>query len=150
MDCAKAHKLISPHLDGELSPTEQVALAAHLHVCASCRAVAGDLGRQHQLLAGMEKFAAPVGFHTRVMANLDSPPATGIWWLRIVAGVVEVAVLGVIIFTGIVSGTFLAERLAPGKTPGVTASLALDLFDPAPPDSLGGVYLAMTEVPDEK
>jgi len=150
MNCAKAHKLISPHLDGELPSAEQVALAAHLQVCASCRAVAGEMRLQHQLFVGMERFSAPVGFRARVMADLDQAPAVGLWWVRIVTGVAEVAVLGAIICTGVLSGSFLVERLAPGKTTAVTASLALDLFDPAPPGSLGGVYLAMTEVGDEK
>jgi len=82
------------------------------------------------------------------MANIEPAQAGGLWWLRIMTGFAEVAVLGVIIFTGIVSGGFLADRLNSGKT--VAASLALDLFDPTPPDSLGGAYLAMTEVADER
>lgn len=150
MNCDKAHGLISPYLDGELPATEQADLAAHLRVCADCRVVENEMRLQQQLFAGIARFAAPVGFRTRVMADLDPAPAARLWWMRALTGVAEVAVLGVIIFTGVVSGSLLAERLVPGKTPALTASLALDLFDPAPPDSLGGVYLAMTEVRDEK
>jgi len=148
MNCPKAHRLISPHLDGELSPVEREALGEHLCVCPSCRAAAASLLRQRQLFAGLPKLSAPAGFRTRVMANLDPAPVAGFGRQRVLAGFFEIAVLGVIIFTGIVSGGFLADRLNPEKV--VAASLALDLFDPAPPDSLGGVYLAMTEVANER
>lgn len=148
MDCAKVHGLISPSLDGELVAAEQAALAAHLQSCAGCRAVEAGLREQRQLFAGLPRVNAPVGFHTRVMANLEPAPRAWHWWRRTLMGFAEVAFLGVIIFTGIVSGGFLVDRLNPVKT--VAASLALDLFDPAPPDSLGGVYLAMTEVTNER
>ena len=148
MNCAKAHKLIYPHLDGELGAVEQAALAVHLQGCVGCRAAEAEMRGRQQLLAGLPRFAAPVGFRTRVMANLDPAPAAGLWWLRILTGFAEVAVLGVIIFSGVVSGGFLDARLNQEKT--VAASLALDLFEPTPADSLGGVYLAMTEVADEK
>ena len=148
MNCAKAHRLISPGLDGELVAAEQKELAAHLQFCRSCQAAEAEMRGQRQLFAGLPRLAAPVGFRARVMATLEPTPGRGLWWLRIMTGFAEVVMLGAIIFTGIVSGGFLADRLNQGKT--VAASLALDLFDPAPPDSLGGVYLAMTEVADEK
>jgi len=150
MNCAKVLKHISPYLDGELLAAEQLNLVAHLQSCAKCRAVAAEMLLQRQLFAQGERFTTPVGFRARVMANLESAPAPGLWWLRTLTGFAEIAVLVVIIFTGIASGSFLAERLAPGKTAAVTASLGLDLFDLAPPDSLGGAYLVMTEVRDEK
>lgn len=148
MNCAKAHRLISPHLDGELLPTDPAALVAHLQACPDCRAIEAELRGQRQLFAGLPRIAAPVGFRARVLGNLDPVPAVGLWWLRFLTGFAEVAVLGVIIYTGIVSGGFLAERLDPERA--TAAALALDLFDPAPPDSLGGVYLAMTEAADER
>jgi len=146
MNCAKTHGLISLNLDGELSPREQAALAAHLCGCRACRVA--EAGLRRQLLAGLPRLAAPAGFSARVMGNLAPVPARGLWWLRLLAGVAEVAVLSAIILTGMLSGADLAARLSPEKT--VAATLALDLFDPAPPDSLGGVYLTMTEVRDEK
>lgn len=148
MNCAKAHRLISPHLDGELPPPELAALVAHLQACPACLAAESELRGQRQLFAGLPRFAAPVGFRARVLGNLEPAPAAGLWWRHFMTGFAEVAVLGVIIFTGIVSGGFLAERLNPERA--MAAALALDLFDPAPPGSLGGVYLAMTEVPDER
>lgn len=148
MNCAKAHRLISPYLDGELAAAEQAMLAVHLQSCRACQAVEAEFREQRQLFAALPSYAAPVGFRARVMVNLEPAPRAGYWWLRILAGFAEVAVLGVIIFTGIVSGGFLVERITPVKT--VTASLSLDLFEPAPPDSLGGVYLAMTEAANER
>lgn len=148
MNCAKAQGLLSPHLDGELAATARAELLAHLHACPTCRAEEGELRRLRQLFAGVERVAAPVGFSTRVMANLEPVAPSGLAWRGLLTGVVEVAFLGIIIVSGIVSGNILATRL--NQPAGLTAALALDLFDPAPPDSLGGVYLAMLEVEHER
>lgn len=148
MNCPKAHRLISPGLDDELLPEEREALARHLGACPACRAALARLSRQRPIFAELPRFVAPAGFKSRVMANLAEAPVPVPWRRRALVGFAEMAVLGGIIFTGIVSGGFLVERLNPEKA--VAASLALDLFEPAPPDSLGGVYLAMTEVADER
>jgi hypothetical protein len=84
------------------------------------------------------------------MAHISSEKTGGFSLELLFVRFAEVVVLLAIIFSGIISGGFLANRLAPGKLSAVTASLSLDIFEPAPPDSLGGVYLAMTEVRDEK
>jgi len=148
MNCAKSHRLFSSYLDGELSLEEQEALAGHLQSCRSCRAAEAEMRVQRQLFAGLPRLAAPLGFSARVMGNLDQASVGCFTWHHVFVGFAEVAVLGVIILTGIVSGGFLVDRLNPAKM--VTASLGLDLFEPAPPDSLGGVYLALTEVANER
>ena len=148
MNCTQAQGLISSNLDGELTPAEQPGLSAHLQACPECRLLEASLRGQRQLFAREARLAAPVGFRTRVVANLASVPARGFAWLRLWAGVAEVAVLGLIILAGIVSGGILAGRLNPESA--VASALALDLFDSAPPDSLGGAYLAMLEVDHER
>ena len=55
-----------------------------------------------------------------------------------------------VIALGVLSGSLLIKDYMPDKARQVMASLSLDVFDSAPPDSLGGAYLAMTEVRDEK
>ena len=55
----------------------------------------------------------------------------------------------VLIVVGIILGSFLSKNLVSEKG-NVVASLSLDIFEPAPPDSVGGVYLAMTEVNNDK
>jgi hypothetical protein len=55
-----------------------------------------------------------------------------------------------IIAAGIFSGSLLINADVTGKARGIASSLALDVFESAPPGSLGGAYLAMTEARDEK
>jgi hypothetical protein len=43
-----------------------------------------------------------------------------------------------------------ACMICKSKTKETPVSLSLDIFAPAPPDSVGGVYLAMTEAENEK
>jgi hypothetical protein len=54
-----------------------------------------------------------------------------------------------LIVVGIILGSFLSKPFAPERG-NVVASLSLDVFEPVPPDSVGGVYLAMTEAKNEK
>jgi hypothetical protein len=105
---------------------------------------------QHNLFARAEEFKPPYGFSTRVMANIASEKAKGFSWTPLFARFAEVIVLLAMIFTGIISGSFLSNRLVNEKKTLIMSSFYLDIFDPTPPDSLGGVYLAMTEVRDEK
>ncbi len=37
MKCSKAHKLISPYIDGELSERDMKTLEDHMKVCHKCR-----------------------------------------------------------------------------------------------------------------
>jgi hypothetical protein len=98
----------------------------------------------------MNEFKTPYGFHTRVMANLVTGKTIEKSGIPALTRLAEALVVIAVITTGIISGTFLVKDLMPEKARDVIASLSLDVFDPAPPGSLGGAYLAMTEVGDEK
>ena len=150
MKCPKAHKLISPYIDGELAEQDRRRLEDHMKVCLNCRTEFKESKELHNLFANADGFKAPYGFSTKVMANIAAEKTGGFSFTLLLTRFAEVAVLLVIIFSGIISGGFLANRLAPWKLSAVTASLSLDIFEPAPPDSPGGVYLAMTEVRGEK
>ena len=150
MNCSKTQKLVSPYLDGELRATDREAFESHISTCHACSLAAKEASMQHNLFAQAQQFKAPYGFSTKVMAHISSEKTGGFSFTLLFTRFAEVVVLLAIIFSGIISGGFLANRLAPGKLSAVTASLSLDIFEPAPPDSLGGVYLAMTEVRDEK
>ena len=150
MKCSKAHKLISPYIDSELSEKERKSVENHLNVCPRCRAEFEEMRGSGYLLPNTEKFKAPYGFSTRVMANIASEKAKGFSWTPMFARFAEVVVLLVMIFTGIISGSFLSDRLVNEKKALIMSSFYLDIFDPTPPDSLGGVYLAMSEVKNEK
>jgi anti-sigma factor RsiW len=150
MKCSKTHKLISPYIDGELPERDMRRLEDHLKACHMCRAEFGKSKELHNLFANAAKFKAPYGFHTRVMANISSGKARGISEIPVFARLAEAVVIIAIIAMGVFSGSLVIKGHPPDKARDIMASLSLDVFDPAPPDSLGGAYLAMTEVRDEK
>jgi len=150
MKCSKAHKLISPYVDGELAERDMKTLEDHMKVCHKCRKEFEEGKELHNLLANADRFKAPYGFHTRVMANISSDKARGFSGIPVFARLAEAVVIIVVIALGVLSGSFLIKGYMPDKAKDVMASLSLDVFDPVPPGSLGGVYLAMTEVRDEK
>lgn len=150
MTCAKTHKLISPYIDGELNARDREAFETHTNSCRECGIAVEEARSQHNLFAHAQQFKAPYGFSTRVMANIASEKTGGFSWTSLFTRFAEGIVLLVIIFSGIISGGFIADNLMQANLSSQTSPLSLDIFDPAPPGSLGGVYLAMTEVRNEK
>jgi anti-sigma factor RsiW len=150
MKCKKAHKLISPYIDGELPEWDKKKLEDHMKVCHKCLAEFEEGKKLQNLFATVDRFKAPYGFHTRVMANISSGKTRGISEIPIFVRFAEAFVIVAIIAIGVFSGSFLIKGYMPDKAREVMASLSLDVFDPTPPDSLGGAYLAMMEVRDEK
>ncbi len=150
MKCSKAHKLISPYIDGELPEQDMKPLEDHVKVCHKCRVEFEEGKELHNLFVSANKFNAPYGFHTRVMANISSGKIRESSQVPVFAKLAEGFVIIVVIALGILSGSFLTKGYMPDKARDVMASLSLDVFATAPPGSLGGVYLAMTEVRNEK
>jgi anti-sigma factor RsiW len=150
MKCSKAHELISPYIDSELPERDMRRLEDHVKVCTKCHKEFDESRELHNLFANMDGFKAPYGFHARVMANIDSGKtrrSSGIpVFVRFAEGLVIVAIIAL----GIFSGSLLIKGYMPDKAREVMSSLSLDVFDTAPPGSLAGAYLAMTEVRDEK
>jgi anti-sigma factor RsiW len=150
MKCSKAHKLISSYIDGELPGRDIKTLEDHMKVCHKCRTEFEENRELHNLFADDYGFKAPYGFHTRIMADISSGKTRGITRIPVFARFAAAGVIILVIAFGILSGSFLIKGYMPDKARDVMASLSLDVFDPAPPGSLGGAYLAMTEVRNEK
>jgi anti-sigma factor RsiW len=150
MKCSKARKLISPYIDGELPGRDPKTLEDHMKVCHQCRAEFEEGMELHNLFVNADGFKAPYGFHMRVMANISSGKIRESSEIPVFARLAEAVVIVVVIAFGILSGNFLIKDYPQDKARDVIASLSLDVFEPAPPGSLGGAYLAMTEVRDEK
>jgi anti-sigma factor RsiW len=150
MKCSKAHKLISSYIDGELPERDMKTLEGHMKDCHECREELEESKELHDLFANADKFKAPYGFHTRVMANISSGKIRGSSRIPVFLRLAEGFMIIVVIALGVLSGSFLIKGYMPDKAREVMASLSLDVFDPAPPGSMGGAYLAMTEVRDEK
>lgn len=69
MDCEQVLEAVSAALDGELSPTEEAQLEAHLAVCPACRALAEELSALNAALEEQEP-APPQWLADRVMERI--------------------------------------------------------------------------------
>jgi anti-sigma factor RsiW len=162
MSCPKSI-LISAYLDDELKGTDRTALETHVQACAQCGTALTDMRSLRAAFTTAERHSAPRGFTTRVMARaaaLESPspyPLPSGERIKVRGGFVplfikfaEAAVLLIIITVGIIAGKVMTNGSPAAKTTNIASSLSLDLFDATPPGSLGGAYLVMTEVRNEK
>jgi RNA polymerase sigma-70 factor (ECF subfamily) len=157
MKCSRIRKMISPYLDDELNPDERRLFTAHVQECGACKKELEDIRSVHNLFATTGHYTAPLGFATRVMANLEEPEETAysrLW--RFFSGrllflrTVEVAFAVAVMLLGMISGNVLvSDRIPTGQT-SVGEIFSLGLFQAAPPDSIEGVYIKLVEVTDEK
>jgi len=150
MKCSKAHKLISPYIDGELTFADKKILEDHITVCSVCRTELEESRELHTMFSRTETYKAPYGFHTRVMSNLTTGKTKGSSAFPVFVRLAEALVILMVITFGIISGSQVIKGNQPDRAKDVIASLSLDMFDSAPPGSLSGVYLAMMEVRNEK
>lgn len=93
MTCRQAEPLLARAADGTLDADRSAALALHLADCADCRAALDAQRAMRVLLVERPAAPVPVGFATRVMANLPDTgrepfarparraPATAAGWL---------------------------------------------------------------------
>jgi len=157
MNCSRIRNMISPYVDDELTPDEMRLFASHVQDCPACGKALEEVQSVHRLLASAEKFEAPDGFTTRLMAHLEEAEKTSLsqpW--RFITGrsfflhAVEVAFAIIIMLVGVVSGNLLIAGRQPVKQTSVEEAFSLDLFNATPPDSIGGVFARLAGVADEK
>ena len=118
MKCSQIRKMISPYVDDELSPDEKKIFTSHIQECPACRKELEEIQSVHELFASAERLLCPLGFATRVMANLEETEETASrgcgafsllrpFFLR----TVEVAFALVVMLIGVISGNLLvADR----------------------------------------
>jgi anti-sigma factor RsiW len=150
MSCPKS-KLISAYIDKEMELGEKTAFETHLQGCSSCSHTLGELRSLRVAFSKAERHQAPYGFATKVMARtraLEKKKAP--WLVPFIVRFAEAAVLLIVISLGIFAGEIMTNGSQAAQTTNIASSLSLDMFDAAPPGSLGGAYLAMTEVRNEK
>jgi anti-sigma factor RsiW len=145
MNCKHMKKMISRHVDDRLDPNEQVSFDLHIRSCAACRKILEETRALHQMFASAQRFLAPYGFATRVLANLEEKEGSRLrsllsirpFFLR----AAQVAFALVVMTIGIISGNLLlADRINPIGQTAVQEAFSLDLFQATPPDSIGGIY----------
>jgi anti-sigma factor RsiW len=150
MKCLK-FETISTYLDDELKEKERISIEFHLISCAKCAETLEEMRSLRTAFKSAENYRAPFGFSTRVMsrtAALERKKAP--WLVPFFVRFAEAAILLIVITLGIVAGKVMSNSSPAAKTTNIASSLSLDLFDATPPGSLGGAYLAMTEVRNEK
>jgi anti-sigma factor RsiW len=145
MKCTHVRKMISRYVDDALIPDEKKAFDSHIERCASCREGLEETRALHQMFAAAERFPAPFGFTTRVLANLEEQERSRRRRLPTIRpfflGAAQVAFALVVITIGTISGNLLlAERANPMGQAAVQETFSLDLFQATPPDSIGGIY----------
>lgn len=149
MKCRTA-KLVSPYLDGELKGKEEALFEAHLRGCSACSEKLAAMRGLHALFAGAERYSAPYGFTTRVIARAAGQGKMRFSLVPVLVRFAEAAVVLAMITMGIMSGSLLMNTLTGRQVENFASSFSLEIFEPAPPSSVGGVYLAMTEARHEK
>jgi anti-sigma factor RsiW len=155
MGCSEIYKLISLYIDDRLSLDKRNAFSSHIRRCPGCRQVLEEDQAIHELFTSAERFSAPYGFATRVMANLETKEPSRFWafftFRPFVKRTMEVAFAIIVAMIGLLSGNLLtADRVSLLSPVTIQESFSLDLFQATPPDSIGGVYVALAEAPHEK
>ncbi|MBI4764802.1 MAG: zf-HC2 domain-containing protein [Deltaproteobacteria bacterium] len=155
MKCSTVKPMISRYVDQDLDPDEKKAFELHLRECPGCEeALAGQMA-VHHLFSSTERFEAPYGLATRVMARIEEnekrTPFWGFFTLQpTFLRAVEIAFALMVVFIGMVSGNLLVAGRTPERPLTVQESFSLDLFQATPPDSIGGVYVKLTGASDER
>ena len=156
MNCRRIRKMISPYIDDELSPGRRATVAMHLLGCEECRKEMEETRALHELFASAERSPAPYGFATRVAAQLQGQEAREGLWARlsahaVVVRCIEVAFACAVLIIGIMSGSRLVSQEGPARgSADIRTTFSLDVFEPTPPDSIGGAYVRMMGVGDER
>ncbi len=155
MKCSQIRKMISPFVDDELGPDQAKIFISHIQGCPACQESLEETMSIHQLFDPAERFEAPYGFATRVMARIEenekSAPFWGFFTLQpVFLRAVEVAFALIVVFIGMVSGNLLVTGRTPERPMTVQESFSLDLFQATPPDSIGGVYVTLAGAADER
>lgn len=155
MKCLHAKRKISQFMDDALRPDEKKDFESHIRSCTSCREVLEKTQTIHRLVASARKFPAPYGFAGRVLANVEEKEGSRLWRFfstrAFFVRAAQVALALVVMTTGIISGNLLlaesADRM--GQT-AVRETFSLDLFQAAPPDSMGGIYATLMRQSHER
>lgn len=134
MTCEEAMPLLSAYLDGETTPEERAAIAAHLADCASCRAILEEYRKIDEAIASLEA-TPPASLRERVMREIQKRPShRRRTWAAVVAAA---AVLAVAIAVGGLPGleqgraavTGPAAARALSEEPEASAPLLVELTD---------------------
>jgi anti-sigma factor RsiW len=155
MKCSQIKKFISPYMDGELGPEEKKVFESHVVDCLACRKELEDMQSIHQSIASKARLEAPAGFVTRVMAQIEEGESRSSFWgfftlQPLFIRVAEVAFALVFLLIGAFSGNLLTTNRTAERVSTTQESFSFDVFQAAPPGSVGDAYMTLTGVSIEK
>ncbi len=154
MECRVVRDMLSEYIDDELVQEQKGMIDLHLRDCSACSRDFEELLAVHRLFASTERFPAPYGFSTRVMANLEETKESiwgGFFARPILFRAIGTAFALIIVIIGFISGNILTARKPPSLTSAeIRQSFALNAFEATPFGSIGGIYVSMTGVRNEK
>jgi hypothetical protein len=147
--------MIARYIDQDLDPEEKKTFELHIGECPGCKEVVEGQIAVHHIFGSGERFEAPYGFATRVMARIEEYEKRVSFWgffthQPVFLRVAEMAFALVVVFIGMVSGNLLVAGRTQIQTTTVQESFSLDLFQATPPDSIGGVYVKLMGASDER
>ena len=159
MKCSKVKRFISPYADGELTGKQRELFEFHLNTCRSCRLELQEIQKLHRICISSEKYAAPDGFDTMVMAGITEKESGRFAIPSLFLRIGEISIVLATIGIGVISGSILSKpfshesatsRNACQAIQKLQSDFSLNIFEPAPPDSLGGAFLTMMEAENER
>lgn len=147
MKCPKSDK-ITAYFDGELSGAEKSRFEMHLKECAACISRYDSYERLRAAFVQFERQPAPICFSNRVLSRVRAESPRPSVLFPVMIRFAEVMVVVLMITIGIISGRLLVSGGQAQTAANIASTFSLDVFDPAPSGSPGGVYLAMMEEKD--
>jgi len=100
MYCGECRSAFGPHVDGELTPRDQLALRRHVDTCAECRRELEEFQRSRdRVIAALPRHRAPEQLRARIVAAIAEaerapvrrPGASRGGWWRLAAAALVVA-----------------------------------------------------------
>jgi len=155
MKCSHAKTMMSRYLDEDLAQDEMKLFEFHLAECEVCRKVMEQDMAIHKLFSATERFEAPPGFATAVMARLEEQESRSPLWgfltlHPVFLRTMEVAFALLVLVIGMISGNMLTINRTPEQPATLREAFSLDLFESSPPDSVGGIYIALSGENNER
>jgi len=166
MRCEDTRSRLNAYSDGELPQELRRTVESHLAACRSCRELLEAMRGMDELFQGtLPVPPVPEGLTERIMAGARERRSAEIperrfpsWTWNPVPWLAELSVpmrlaAGVTVLVALAAGVYLDGRNSlEGNTLAARATnlYGLEWFAPAPPGSIGSIYLALADPPPEK
>jgi len=166
MRCSKVISCLNAYTDSELPGKKHHAVKEHIAGCEACRRRLEDIhGLEGLLDDALHVPPVPDGFAARIMAEARRRQSAGIperhspspvWnplqWIAVLSAPMRLAACATVLLAVIVGWSIGGGQPTKGAMgSGPEKNLyGIEWFDPAPPGSIGSIYITMDGQPHEK